>query len=123
MLNLKRVYEPKQPGDGTRLLVDRLWPRGISKGEAEIDEWLKDLAPGNELRKWFAHEPGKWEEFRRRYLQELSAAGKANDLKRIARLAAEGDVTLVYAAKDSEHNNAIVLAEVLEDLIEDTPRG
>lgn len=122
MLRVKRVYEGKQADDGTRLLVDRLWPRGLSKGEAGIDEWLKDLAPSDELRRWFAHEPEKWPEFRKRYLEELSVPEKTEALKRIARMAAEGGVTLLYAAKDTERNNARVLADVVTGFRENSQR-
>ncbi len=113
MLRVKRVYQNKQADDGIRLLVDRLWPRGLSRAGANIDEWLKDLAPSDELRRWFAHQPERWLQFRERYLEELSTPQKAQSLKRIARMAANGDVTLIYAAKDTEHNNARVLAEVV----------
>ncbi|MBI2851445.1 MAG: DUF488 family protein [Chloroflexi bacterium] len=122
MLRVKRVYEGKQADDGTRLLVDRLWPRGLSKGEAGIDEWLKDLAPSDELRRWFAHEPEKWPEFRKRYLEELSVPEKTEALKRIARMVAEGGVTLLYAAKDTERNNARVLADVVTGFRENSQR-
>ncbi|MBI4187585.1 MAG: DUF488 family protein [Chloroflexi bacterium] len=111
MLKLKRVYEGKQPDDGIRILVDRLWPRGLRSSGAGIDEWLKDLAPSDELRRWFAHIPEKWPEFRQKYLAELSAPEKGLPLRRIARMAADGDVTLLYSARDTEHNNAKVLAE------------
>ena len=109
MLRVKRVYERKEAGDGTRILVDRLWPRGLRSAEAGIDEWMKEVAPSDELRKWFAHDPEKWAEFKRRYAQELAAPEKAALLKRLARLAAGSNVTLVYAAKDTEHNNARAL--------------
>ena len=113
MLRVKRVYERKEVGDGTRILVDRLWPRGLRSAEAGIDEWMKEVAPSDELRKWFAHDPEKWSEFKRRYAQELAAPAKAALLKRIAKLAASGNVTLVYAAKDTEHNNARALEELI----------
>jgi uncharacterized protein YeaO (DUF488 family) len=113
MLKVKRVYEGKEAGDGKRILVDRLWPRGLRSEQAAVDEWMKDVAPSDELRKWFAHDPEKWAEFQRRYAQELAAPEKAALLKRIAKLAAGGNVTLVYAAKDTEHNNARVLEEFI----------
>ena len=107
----KRAYEPPEPSDGYRVLVDRLWPRGVAKEDARLDEWARELAPSPELRKWFAHDPGRFEEFRRRYLEELAAHGeKLDELRRRAR---GGTVTLVYAARDTEHNDAVVLAEVL----------
>ncbi|BBL68194.1 hypothetical protein MchiMG62_13750 [Methanoculleus chikugoensis] len=93
--------------DGIRILVDRLWPRGLSKEKAEIDRWEKDLAPTSELRKWFGHDPAKWDEFLRRYRAELE--GKEEELARLRQEASEGTVTLLYAAKDEEHNNAVAL--------------
>src|SRR5674476_1690666 len=99
MINLKRVYEGASPSDGFRVLVDRLWPRGISKEEAHIDEWLRDIAPTTELRKWFGHDPEKWPEFRRRYRAELDANPEA--LKPLLEAAREGDVTLLYSARDT----------------------
>ena len=116
MLSVKRVYESKEAGDGVRILVDRLWPRGLRSAEAGIDEWMKDIAPSDELRKWLAHDPEKWPEFKRRYTQELAAPEKAALLKRITKLAASGNVTLVYSAKDTEHNNARVLEELIADI-------
>lgn len=108
MLRLKRAYESPAPSDGHRILVDRLWPRGLSKEKAAIDQWMKEIAPSTELRRWFAHDPDKWREFQRRYEQELRSQ---DDLVReIARLAAHGTVTLVYAARDEKHNDAVVLA-------------
>jgi uncharacterized protein YeaO (DUF488 family) len=116
MLSVKRVYESKEAGDGVRILVDRLWPRGLRSAEAGIDEWMKDVAPSDELRKWFAHDPEKWPEFKRKYTGELSEPSKATLLKRIAKLAANGNATLVYAAKDTEHNNARVLEELIANI-------
>ena len=113
MLKIKRAYEKPEPGDGKRILIDRLWPRGISKAAASIDEWLKELGPTTELRKWFGHDPEKWEEFRKRYIQELSASDKSALLERIAREAGETDVTLVYSASDTDHNDAKVLEELI----------
>jgi uncharacterized protein YeaO (DUF488 family) len=110
-IRLKRAYDPPDPSDGYRVLVDRLWPRGVAKAEAELDEWARELAPSAELRKWFGHEPEKFEEFRRRYRDELAAQDeKLRELRRRARGAT---VTLVYAARDTEHNDAVVLAELL----------
>jgi uncharacterized protein YeaO (DUF488 family) len=116
MLSVKRVYESKEAGDGVRILVDRLWPRGLRSAGAGIDEWMKDVAPSDELRKWFAHDPEKWPEFKRRYAGELSEPSKVALLKRIAKLAANGNVTLVYSAKDTEHNNARVLEELIANI-------
>lgn len=112
-LRLKRAYEPAGPEDGVRILVDRLWPRGVSKADAAVDEWLKDVAPSAELRRWFGHDPGRWAEFRRRYRAELRA--QAPQLDRLRALAEAGTVTLVYAARDEEHNDAIVLRDVLAE--------
>ena len=111
MLRLKRVYEPPDSSDGRRILVDRLWPRGLSREKAAVDEWMKEIAPSAELRRWFGHDPEKWPEFQRRYRRELRAR---DDLVReIAKLAARGRVTLVYGARDEEHNDAVVLAAVV----------
>jgi uncharacterized protein YeaO (DUF488 family) len=110
-LQIKRVYEQPNKEDGIRILVDRLWPRGLTKGKASIDLWLRDIAPSTELRQWFGHDPNKWEEFKQRYLHEL----KEND-KQVWLLQQEmrqGTVTLVYGAKDVEHNEALVLQEFL----------
>lgn len=111
MLRLKRVYEPPDRSDGRRILVDRLWPRGLSKEKAAVDEWMKEIAPSAELRRWFGHDPEKWPEFQRRYEQELRA--QADLVREIAKLAARGRVTLVYGARDEEHNDAVVLAAVV----------
>ena len=108
-LKLKRVYEPFDKNDGTRILVDRLWPRGLTKEKAAVDLWLKNIAPTTELRKWFNHDPEKWSEFQRRYLKELKENKEATDaLKAYLK---KGPVTLLYAAKDEVHNEA----QVLED--------
>jgi uncharacterized protein YeaO (DUF488 family) len=111
MLRVKRAYEPKATSDGWRILVDRLWPRGMSKSRVAIDEWIKDVAPSSELRRWFAHDPKKWPEFRRRYKRELRAQSDLVD--RLARLARRERVTLVFGARDEAHNDAIVLADVI----------
>ncbi|MBI5055652.1 MAG: DUF488 domain-containing protein [Nitrospirae bacterium] len=111
MVRLKRIYDPPSPSDGRRVLVDRLWPRGIKKEDAKIDLWLKDIAPGNELRKWFSHGPAKWPEFRKRYREELK--DRPALLKLLREELRKGTVTLLFAAKDIEHNNAVVLKEVL----------
>ncbi|MDD3857828.1 MAG: DUF488 domain-containing protein [Methanoculleus sp.] len=113
MLRIKRIYAEPSADDGTRVLVDRLWPRGVSKEEAKIDRWEKDLAPTNELRKWFGHDPAKWEEFLRRYRAELE--GKEELLARLRQEATDGTVTLLYAAKDEEQNNAVALKRYIEE--------
>jgi uncharacterized protein YeaO (DUF488 family) len=110
-IRLKRAYEPASARDGYRVLVDRLWPRGISKKQAKLDEWAKELAPSSQLREWFGHEPSRFPEFRRRYIDELRA--DAQRLKELRRRARTRTLTLVYSAHDSEHNDAVVLAEVL----------
>ena len=110
-VRLKRAYDAASPSDGYRVLIDRLWPRGVSKQKAKLDEWEKELAPSTELREWFGHEPSRFDEFRRRYIGELRhARPRLTELRRRART---GTLTLVYAAHDSEHNDAVVLAEVL----------
>src|SRR5512146_2750422 len=111
MIRIKRIYEPPAAADGRRVLVDRLWPRGISKDEAKVDEWLKEIAPSAELRTWFGHDPAKWMEFRTRYREELKHQGELLD--RLRAEARRGTVTLLFAAKDEEHNNAVVLKELL----------
>ena len=108
---LKRAYEPPEKADGTRILVDRLWPRGVSKEEAELDEWIKEIAPSADLRTWFGHDPERWDEFRRRYRAEL--ARHSETLKHLRRQARAGRITLVYSAKDEIHNDAVVLRDVL----------
>ncbi|TCN18044.1 DUF488 domain-containing protein [Sinorhizobium americanum] len=110
-VKLKRVYERPTDGDGKRVLVDRLWPRGVRKADAAIDYWAKELAPSTELRKWFAHDPSRWEEFRRRYAAEIEAHREEFD--RLRDLALKGPITLVYAARDETHNDAVVLRELL----------
>ncbi len=110
-INIKRIYLPAAD-DGCRVLVDRLWPRGIKKEAAHLDHWFKDLAPSDELRYWFGHEPAKWNEFRRRYRAELNAnAAAVTPLREVLR--DESKVTLLFAAKDEAHNNAVVLIEYL----------
>ena len=110
-VRLKRAYEPASAEDGYRVLVDRLWPRGVSKEQAKLDAWDQELAPSRQLREWFGHEPDRFPEFRRRYIDELRAnRARLRELRRRART---GTLTLVYSAHDSEHNDAVVLAEVL----------
>jgi uncharacterized protein YeaO (DUF488 family) len=110
---LKRVYGKPEPSDGTRVLVDRLWPRGLSKEQVHVDAWLKEVAPSNELRKWFGHDPEKFAEFRRRYEAELSSESGKEALEKLRDLAQQGPITLVFAAHDTEHCNAVVLHELL----------
>jgi uncharacterized protein YeaO (DUF488 family) len=110
-IRLKRAYEPAVRSDGYRVLVDRLWPRGITREDVHVDEWARELAPSAELRRWFGHDPARFEEFRRRYTEEL--AGQEGKLRELRRRAREGRLTLVYAARDSEHNDAVVLGEIL----------
>lgn len=115
MIKVKRIYDPPDPSDGVRVLVDRLWPRGMRIEKARIDEWLKEIAPTNVLRTWFAHDPRKWDEFRIRYRREIEAAGKESELYRLRGLAKRGTVTLLYAARDEKRNNAIALKGFIED--------
>lgn len=112
-LHLKRIYEPVAHDDGLRVLVDRLWPRGLTKEKAAVDLWLKEIAPTAGLRKWFGHDRGKWVEFQCRYRAELAERGEEIDLLR--KRGGSGRVTLLYGAKDEEHNQAVVLKEFLED--------
>jgi uncharacterized protein YeaO (DUF488 family) len=110
-IQLKRAYEKPEPADGTRILVDRLWPRGLTKEKAAIDLWLKELAPSTELRKWFGHDPERWRGFRSRYRTELKQ--HRDQLQLIKNEANVGAVTLIYGARDREHNEAVVLKQVL----------
>jgi len=110
-VRLKRAYEPPEKKDGARILVDRLWPRGVSKAEAKLDEWIKEIAPSAELRTWFGHDPERWDEFRRRYRAEL--AEHPETLRDLRRRAREGRITFVYSAKDEVHNDAVVLRDVI----------
>ncbi len=112
MIRIKRVYESAAPADGARFLVERLWPRGIRKEALAMDGWLQDLAPSTALRQWFAHDPAKWEEFQRRYRLELSKRGE--DCKPLLEAARHGRLTLLYSARDNEHNSAVVLKSYLE---------
>lgn len=110
---IKRAYDEAEPADGTRVLIDRLWPRGVSKEKAKIDLWLKDVAPSTELRTWYGHDPAKYDEFRRRYLDELSHEPGKSGMARLRALAEQGPVTLVFAAHDAAHANATVLRALL----------
>ena len=112
MIQLKRVYEEPSGNDGMRVLVERLWPRGLTKERAGVDVWLKDVAPSAELRKWFGHDPARWEQFQERYRQELRE--KKDAVQLLKQKGKEGTVTLVYAARDEEHNGAVVLKRLLD---------
>lgn len=112
-MRLKRVYDPPAAADGYRVLIDRLWPRGLAKAEVAADEWLRDIAPSTALRRWFAHDPARWDEFRRRYAAELHSAAAAAALAHLRALAARGPLTLLYAAKDEHHNHAVALRQLL----------
>ncbi len=115
MIKIKRAYEKPSKGDGYRILVDRLWPRGVSKSKARIDVWLKEISPSNELRKWFSHDLEKWNEFKKKYHTELK--NQKEILQKIKEIEKEhGIITLVYAAKDDRHNNAVFLADELKKL-------
>ena len=110
-VRIKRAYEPPSPHDGARGLVDRLWPRGLKRADAALSQWMQEIAPSDELRKWFGHDPQRWEEFRRRYKAEL--AKKRELVAHLRELAKEGPLTLVYSAHDEAHNQAVVLRETL----------
>jgi uncharacterized protein YeaO (DUF488 family) len=110
-IKLRRVYDPAGRIDGVRILVDRLWPRGLSRDDACIDQWVKDLAPSNELRKWFGHDPARWDEFRDRYAVELNR--HSDQMKELRELARKGPITLVYSAHDEARNNAVVLRDFI----------
>lgn len=112
MVKIKRVYDSASKNDGKRILVDRLWPRGMKKEDAKIDEWLRDIAPSDELRKWFSHDPSKWHDFVKRYRNELKA--KKDLIEKLRADVKKGTVTILFAAKDNEHNNAVVLKEVID---------
>ncbi len=112
-VRLKRAYEPPDPADGMRVLVDRLWPRGVKKSEAAIDVWLKEVAPSTALRQWFGHDPAKWEEFQQRYRAELSHSVALKELREL--VARNQRTTLVFGASDADHNNAVVLRKLCGD--------
>lgn len=112
-VNVKRIYDAVGTEDGYRVLIDHVWPRGVSRERARLDEWARELAPSDDLRRWFAHDPEKFEEFRARYRAELATRRSA--ILELARRASGGAVTILYAARDQQHNNAVVLAEVLRD--------
>lgn len=112
-VRLKRIYDEPSPEDGRRVLVERLWPRGVRKADAALDEWLREIAPSTELRRWYGHDPDKWPEFRRRYREELAA--REDLLARLQACRSEGPLTLLFAARDTERNSAVVLKELLEE--------
>jgi uncharacterized protein YeaO (DUF488 family) len=111
-ITIKRVYEPAAKADGARVLIDRVWPRGITKEKAALDLWLKEIAPSTELRKWFGHDPARWDEFRRRYNKELD--GNEEPVRQLNALIGKGPVTLLYSAHDTEHNQAVALSDYLK---------
>jgi uncharacterized protein YeaO (DUF488 family) len=113
MISVKRVYDPPSRSEGVRFLVERLWPRGIRKDDLKLDGWLKDAAPSTELRKWFAHDPARWKEFQDRYRKEIE--GKKDSWGPIVEAARKGNLTLLYSARDTEHNNAVALKAFLEE--------
>ena len=116
-VRIKRAYQEPAPGDGRRVLVDRLWPRGVSKQALRLDAWAKELAPSDALRRWFGHEPARFAEFTRRYTRELRSGPGAEALAELSRRAARGTVTLVYGAHDEAHNGAVVLRDLIEDAL------
>ncbi len=117
-ISVKRAYEAAARGDGFRALVDRLWPRGVSKEELKIDEWMKEIAPSAQLRKWYGHEIDKWPEFKKRYRSELAAKPASKLLDQLVERAREGNVTLVIGARDVEHANGTVIAEMIREKME-----
>lgn len=116
-IRLRRIYDEPEDGEGTRVLVDRVWPRGVSKDEAELDYWFKGLAPSTELRKWFGHDPKLWAAFKQKYRKELGEDDKREKLEELFELAASGPVTLLFGARDTTHNQAVVLRELLEEML------
>lgn len=117
MVRIKRAYEPAASRDGVRVLVDRVWPRGITKDKARIRKWMRELAPSGQLCKFFGHAPAKWEEFRRRYRKELGRKQAREMLDELVSISARGTLTLVYGARDTEHNQAAVIKEVLDEMV------
>ncbi len=117
MIAIKRAYEPVRRSDGTRILVDRLWPRGVKKEEAHVKQWMRELGPSNELRKFFGHDPERWNEFRRRYLAELKRPEVRAMLEQLLEIARKGKLTLVYSARDEEHNQAVVIKSLLDSML------
>ena len=121
MIRVKRVYEPLEKSDGLRFLVDHLWPRGLKKEAVRVERWLKSVSPSDELRSWFGHEPAKWKEFQRRYFSELNE--QPETWEPLLETARERNITLVYSARDPEHNNAVALKSYLEKKLAREPRG
>ena len=117
MIRIKRVYSEPSLEDGVRILIDRIWPRGVSKERARIDTWRKELAPSTALRKWFGHDPARWAGFRERYRKELTESGEIEALRELATRSRHETITLMYSAADEEHNQAVVLMEWLEELV------
>ncbi len=115
MIRIKRVYEQPSPRDGKRILVDRLWPRGLRREDARIDEWMKEVGPGTELRKWFGHDPSRWSMFKKKFFRELEEQPEA--IERLIRMARRGRVTLLYGSKEERFNNAVALQEYLTELL------
>lgn len=113
-VKVKRIYEPPEPSDGLRILVERLWPRGVKRDEASIDLWMREIAPSHELRKWFSHDPQKWEEFKRRYWEEIKDKKEFGELVRLAR---EGNITLLFSTRSVKYNNAVALKEFIEKML------
>ncbi len=121
MVALKRVYEPASRTDGRRVLVERLWPRGLRKDALALDEWAKEVAPSGELRRWFGHDPSRWEEFRRRYRAELAKGPAREKLEELAAWARRQRLTLLFSSRELEHNNAVALADEIERIARDRP--
>jgi uncharacterized protein YeaO (DUF488 family) len=114
-VKIKRAYDKPDADDGVRILVDGLWPRGLSKAELKIEKWEKEIAPSKELRNWYGHEPEKWPEFRKRFRTELAKSPRKEALERLTEIAEKGDLTLVFGTRDAEHSNAAVIAEMIEE--------
>ncbi|MBL8147476.1 MAG: DUF488 family protein [Anaerolineae bacterium] len=112
MIKVKRIYDPPEASDGARILVDRLWPRGRKRESLALTDWIRNIAPSDDLRHWFNHDPAKWDEFQRRYFADLDT--KTTELQPLLKAAQQGDVTLLYAARETEHNNAVALKEYLD---------
>ena len=122
-VRLQRAYDEPGPDDGRRVLVDRVWPRGRTKEHLRLDAWERDLGPSTQLRRWFGHDPGRWDEFQARYRLELAKPGQARTLDELADAARRGPLTLVYGARDREHNQAQVIADEIERRLASTPKG